>query len=66
MEFVAVFAFAVVVAMLYNFGAPLVAASSVGQKYGGSYAGKTLATAVVIFAAIVVTGLFFRAVDVDL
>ncbi len=63
MEFVAVFALAAVVSILYNWAQPKFFAISSLQKYQSSYFGKTLLTTVVIFAAIVAAGLVFSAVD---
>jgi len=66
MEFLAVFALAAVVAMLYNFAQPRFFAMPSLQKYESSYFGKTLLTTVVIFGAIVVTLFLFSKLDVEL
>lgn len=63
MEFAAVGALAIVVAILFNFAQPRVFGSAALQKYQTSYAGKTLFTAVIIFGAIVLAGYVFSAVD---
>jgi hypothetical protein len=62
-EFIAVFALAVVVAILFNWGQPKLFASQNASlvKWQGNYAGKTLMTAAVIFAAIVAAGFLMKA-----
>ena len=62
-EFVAVFALAVVVAILFNYGQPKLFASQNASlaKWQANYAGKTLMTAAVIFAAIVVAAFLMKA-----
>lgn len=65
MELVMLFAFAVVVAILFNFGAPKFAATSFGQRFVGNYAMVTLGTAIVIFAAIYVSAILLSAVKVQ-
>jgi len=66
MEYLAVFALAAVVAMLYNFAQPRFFAMPALQKYESSYFGKTLLTTIVIFGAIVVAGLIFRSLEVEI
>lgn len=66
MEFLAVFALAAVVAMIYNFAQPRFFAMSSLQRYESSYFGKTLLTTVVIFGAIVLTLFVFHSLDVEL
>ena len=63
MELLLVFAFAVVVSILFNFGGPKFAASSFGKRFTGNYAMQTLGTAIVFFAAIYVAALLMSAVD---
>jgi branched-subunit amino acid permease len=54
MEWIVLFALSVLVAIGFNFGYPRVAASTnpYAMKLQSSYAGKTLATALVFFLAI--------------
>jgi len=59
------FAFAVIVAILFNFVAPRFAATSFGQRFVGNYAMVTLGTALVIFAAIWVAAVLLSAAHVD-
>lgn len=61
MEFLMLFVFAVVVAILVNYGGPKFTASSIGQRFGSSYAGATLSTALVFFLAFLVVGYGFAA-----
>lgn len=60
MELLMLFVFAIVVAILFNYGQPKFAASSIGQRFGTSYAGATLATAIVFFVIIWIAGYGFR------
>lgn len=62
MELITLFIFALVVAMLVNYGGPKFTASSIGQRFGSSYAGATLATALVFFIAFWIVGYGFSAV----
>jgi len=64
MELLMLFAFAVAVAILFNFGAPRFAATAFGQKFVGNYAMVTLGTALVIFLAIYVASILLSAVKV--
>lgn len=59
------FAFAVVVAILFNFGAPRFAATSIGQRFVGNYAMTTLGTALVIFGAIYLSAVLLSAAKVS-
>lgn len=43
---------AIIVAILFNWGSPRFAATSWGARFQGSYAGRTVATALVFFLAI--------------
>ena len=65
MELVMLFAFAVVVAILFNFGAPKFAATTFGQRFVGNYAMVTLGTAIVFFFAIWIAAVLLSAVHVD-
>lgn len=65
MDLVMLFAFAVVVSILFNFGAPKFAATKVGQRFVGNYAMVTLGTAFVIFAAIYLSSILLSAVNVS-
>lgn len=62
MEMVLLFVLALVVAILYNFGAPKFAATSLGTKFQANFAGQTLVTAFVFFLAIYVAALLMDAV----
>jgi hypothetical protein len=62
MELLMLFAFSIVVAILFNFGAPRFAATGIGQRFVGSYAMTTLGTAFVIFAAIYLSSIALSAV----
>lgn len=64
MELIFLFAFSVIVAILFNFSAPRFAATSVGQKFVGNYAMVTLGTALVIFAAIYLASFVASAANV--
>jgi len=65
MELLMLFAFSVVVAILFNFGAPRFAATSIGQRFVGNYAMVTLGTALIIFVAIWLSAVLLSAVNVD-
>ena len=51
-ELFMLFIMAIVVAILFNWGSPKFYASNIGSRFGSSYAGHTLATAIVFFAVI--------------
>ncbi len=60
---VMLFILSLIIAVLYNFGAPRFYATKFGTKLGGSFFGATVATALVIFAAIWVASVAMDAVD---
>jgi hypothetical protein len=62
MELLMLFALAVIVSILFNFGAPRFAATSIGKRFVGNYAMVTLGTAIVFFAAIYVASIALSAV----
>jgi hypothetical protein len=62
MEYVLVFALSAVVAVLFNWGQPKLAAVSFFSTRQ-TYFWKTLVTTLVIFAAILVAGMAFMAFD---
>jgi hypothetical protein len=64
MELVFLFAFSVIVAILFNFSAPRFAATSFGQKFAGNYALVTLGTALVLFVAIYVASFVASAANI--
>lgn len=53
MEFVLLFALAVIVALFANAVGPRVYATSFGTRLQANYAGRTVSTAVVIFVALI-------------
>lgn len=61
MEAILLLAFSIVVAILFNFGAPKFAATKIGQKFVGNYAWTTLGTALVIFGAVYIASLLLSA-----
>ena len=61
-ELVMLFALAIVVAILFNFGAPRFAQSKFGAYFVGSYIRATLGTAIVFFLAIWVASLLMSAI----
>lgn len=63
LELLFLFAFSIVVAILFNYGSPKFAATSFGQRFVGSYTRVTLGTALVFFIAIYVAALAFSAVS---
>ena len=65
MEWVAVAALSIIVAIISNFATPYVSGSknTTVVKLQTSYAGRTLMTALVIFGSIVIAGLIFSAAD---
>ena len=63
MEFVAVFALSAIVAILYLWGSPKLFGVASLQNLQKNYFGKVLLTTVAIFAAIVIAGFIFSAVD---
>jgi hypothetical protein len=63
MEILLLFVLAIVVSILYNFGAPRFAATSIGAKFQTNFAGKTLGTALVFFLAIYVAALLMGAIN---
>jgi len=65
MELIMLFAFSVVVAIMFNFGAPRFAATKIGQRFVGNYAMVTLGTALVIFFAIWLSAVLLSAVKID-
>jgi hypothetical protein len=62
MFFVMILALSIVVAILFNFGAPRVASSKFGKYFVGSYIRATLGTALVFFLAIYVASLLMSAI----
>jgi hypothetical protein len=62
-ELVMLFALSIVAAILFNFGAPRFAQSSIGQRFVGSYFKVTLGTAIVFFAVIYVASLLVSVAD---
>jgi hypothetical protein len=61
-ELVMLLALSVIAAILFNFGAPRFAASSVGQRFVGSYIKVTFGTALVFFVVIWVASIALSAV----
>jgi len=54
--------FSIVVAILFNWGSPRFYASSVGNRFGSTFPGHTLATAVVFMGVIWAAAFIFSAV----
>ena len=52
MQLLLLFALSVVVAIVFNWGTPKFAATTVGQRFVGSYFKTTLGTAIVFFLVI--------------
>jgi hypothetical protein len=63
MELVLLFVLSIIVAILFNWGQPRFMATSLGGRFGGNFAGQTLMTAIVFFAAIWVASVALSAVD---
>jgi hypothetical protein len=56
-ELLLLFAFSVIVAIVFNWGTPKFAATGFGKKFVGSYLRVTLGTALVFFLAIYVAAI---------
>jgi hypothetical protein len=63
MELLLLFALSVIVAIIFNWGSPKFAATSVGQRFVGSYLRVTLGTAIVFFIAIYGSALLLSAIS---
>jgi hypothetical protein len=61
MAYLLLFALAILVSMFTNFAGPKFDASAVGQRFGTSYPFRTLKTALVIFAGIVLASFVMSA-----
>jgi hypothetical protein len=62
MKYVLLFVLALIVAMVANWGGPRFYASQYGSRFQGSFAGRTFATGLVIFAGIIVGAIALGAV----
>ena len=63
MAWALLFVLSIIVAMFSNYAGPRFYATSFGQKYSGKYSMRTLTTALVIFAGIVLATVVIDAVS---